>query len=177
MHFKITRLALGQSNICSNASAETLKNMGHWNTLIFLWPPYNHWKQYKVKPCGYSMFFGVLVIMTNPVGLCNIGYPGYLSEMHLKPKSRDHNIFLGYPIPLKFHTEHGNHYPVLWKISKCLDTWNRYDGPTGFRGIWVSCEFRTDILYGTSPLVGWDYTIDNPILSVNHNPITNRGPF
>ena len=54
--------------------------------------------------------------------LCNIGYP---SETHLKLKSREysfvHNICLGYPIILKFYTEHGSDTAVL--CAKFQNAW------------------------------------------------------
>ena len=74
------------------------------------------------------------------------------SETHLKLKSR--SLVCPYLLSylsnrLKFCTKHDRDCCALYKMSKWLDNRNRCLGRTRFREIWVSDEFRPDILHCT----------------------------
>ena len=77
-----------------------------------------------------------------PGVLCNIGYP---SETHRKLGSHKisfaHNLFIRYPIVLKFCTEHGVD-ATLCKISKRLDNLN------GFKVEWDFARLEFKMSFG-----------------------------
>ena len=84
--------------------------------------------------------------------LCNVGHP---SVTHVKPKFHEiafaHNLFLSYPIVMKFCIEHGS--------AKLQNSWTKAKksyGQTRLCEISLLYEFWTDNLYCTRPLAAID---------------------
>ena len=75
-------------------------------------------------------------------GLCNIGY---LSETHLKPKSREisfaHNLSVSYAIILKISTDHGS------DTVKLQNDWATKTDKRDFARFEFEVSFRTDVRY------------------------------